>query len=599
MKNTFTTLLFFFPFYLIAQTPNFVFILSDDMGWNGTSVQVSSTESGSKSDFYETPNLEQLAADGMTFSQAYAPAAKCSPTRCAILTGETTARNGFTETDNQTATGKILIEPSTITKIPTNDITIAEWLKSTGLNYRTAHFGKWHLGSNGPSNNGFDFSDGNTANADGDAGDGNVIQADPKKIMDLTTKGIGFMQDAVNDNVPFYLQISHYAVHALVETTQTSFDHFDAKPPGTIHNDPEFSGMTKDLDDGIGLLLDEIENLGIGGNTYIIFMSDHGASAGMSNNTPLRRGKSFIYEGGIRVPLIIKGPNIPANSKCPIPVNGYDLYPTIAELTKSSVALPNTLDGESIVPLLLQNPFTRTEALYFHIPHYSTNAAQSPRSAAVDGNYKLIVEYETGTNYLYDLSTDIGESNDLSIFQPALTLELCVKLRDHLKSVNAPMPTLDPTHPNFSGTAPDIDNDGLEDDWEFRELLSYTYGPNDDPDGDGINNLQEFNDGTDPYLNETVLMLDEYAFLEGRDVKIFPNPVSDLLHLQFKDPNDLPEEFKLIIYDDTGRLVRQCEEEIKTIVSFPIGDLPTGFYFAKINLGNNSTRFSAIRFMVE
>ncbi len=503
MKNLFTFLFVFFPFWLMGQTPNIVFILVDDMGWNGTSVQVSSTESGSKSDYYETPNLEQLASDGMTFSQGYAPAPKCSPTRCSILTGESPARNSFTETGNQDIIGKILTAPETVTAVPTSDITIAEWLKTLGLNYRTGHYGKWHLGSGGPFNNGFDFNDGNNNNSDGDAGDGIVVQTDPKKIIDLTDKGILFMQNAVTDGVPFYLQISHYAVHSLVETKEETLAYFNEKPSGTIHYKPDFAGMTEDLDEGIGLLLEEIEDLGIADDTYIIFLSDNGSS--ISDNEPLRRGKSFIYEGGIRVPFFIKGPNIPANSTCSVPVNGYDLFPTIAEWTGSIVALPSTLDGVSIAPLLLENPFSREEALYFHVPHYSGNALQAPRSAAVEGKYKLIVEYETGINYLYDLEANIKEFTNISAENSDIVDDLKIKLRNHLKFSNANMPTLNPTHPNFSGTAPDVDEDDLEDEWEFRELLSYTYSGSDDPDEDGDNNLTEFNNGTDPLVDETAL----------------------------------------------------------------------------------------------
>ena len=167
------------------------------------------------------------------------------------------------------------------------------------------------------------------------------------------------------------------------------------------------------------------------------------------------------------------------------------------------------------MPLFSNGTFNRTEPLYFHSPHYEANPNKSPRSAVVDGNYKLIVEYETGNNYLFDLSSDIGESIDLSATQSILAYDLCIKLRDHLKEVNASMPKLDPSHANFSGTEPDVDADGLNDAWEFSELLSYNYGPTDDPDGDGLNNLTEFNNGTDPYVNQTILAINENAIFNG------------------------------------------------------------------------------------
>ncbi|MEO1258654.1 MAG: sulfatase-like hydrolase/transferase [Bacteroidota bacterium] len=514
MKHTFTFFFFSFPFLLFSQSPNFVLILADDMGWNGTAVQLLPTENGSASDFYETPNLQQLAAEGMTFSQGYAPAPKCSPTRNSILTGESTARNSFTETGNQIETGQILIEATTNRDIDHDDVTIAEWLKSLGLNYQTAHFGKWHLGSNGPADHGFDFSDGATSNNHGNAANGEVIQEDPKTMFELTEKGIQFMQDAVAAGDPFYLQMSHYAVHGGTETTQASFDYFAAKPPGAVHDNVEFAGMTKDLDAAIELLLQEINALEIEGETYVVFMSDNG-SGGASDNAPLREQKAYIFEGGIRVPFIVKGPGIPAGTFCPTPVHGYDLFPTIAEWTGSSAALPATLDGESIAPLLEQLPFARTEPLYFHLPHYSGNADKIPRSAAVDGQYKLIVEYDTGIDYLYDLDADIGETNNIAAANPVILHDLKVKLRDHLKSVGANMPALDPAHPNFSGTGTDVDNDGLDDAWEFTELLSYTFGPTDDPDKDGDDNLTEYLNGTDPLVGGNVVVINEGGFETG------------------------------------------------------------------------------------
>ncbi len=580
MKKNILFVLTLFPITVFSQSPNFVFILADDMGWTGTSVQVSPTESGSISDFYYTPNLEQLAAEGMTFSQAYAPAAKCSPSRNSILTGESTARNNFTETDNQISPNQILIEAATTNNIDQNDVTIGEWLHSTGDNYRTAHFGKWHLGSGGTNANGFDEGDGNTSNNDGNATTTDPIQNDPKKIMELTNKGIAFMQSAVNDNVPFYLQISHYAVHTQIETTQASFDYFNAQPPGVRHDNVGYAGMTKDLDDGIGLILNEIENLGIEGKTYVIFLSDNGASNGLSTNQPLRRGKSFIYEGGIRVPLIIKGPNIPANTFSAEPAVGYDLFPTIAELTESNEPLPSTLDGKSLVPIFNQQPFNRQKSLFFHIPHYATNMAQSPRSAAVNGDYKLIVEYETGIDYLYDLNMDIAESNNIASSNNAIANTLKIELRDYLKSVNANLPQLDPTHANFTGTAPDIDDDGLNDEWEFRELLNYTYGPNDDPDGDGLDNLTEFNEGFDP-LRFDLVNVNELLKKENT-VIIFPNPTDGILNLKFKNTDIQRGELRIQIINSMGQILQEFQREHTNVLSLSLEGLENGMYSVRI-----------------
>lgn len=512
MKSILSLFSLLLSFSAIAQSPNFVFILADDMGWNGTSLQISPTITGSKSDFYETPNLEQLASEGMIFSQAYSPAPNCAPTRNSILTGEAPARNSFTTVGGGATSGKILVSGINNNSLDLTDLTIAEWLNTTNLGYRTAHYGKWHINSGGPVNSGFSHEDGNNDNAAGDAANGQVIQTDPKTVMDLTNKGITFMQDAVTASEPFYLHLSHYAVHTVVETTQAAHDHFTAKPSGTVHSNIDYAGMTRDFDEAIGVLLTEITNLGISDNTYIIFMSDNGGQANQSSNLPLTKSKGHIREGGIRVPMIIKGPNIAAGSTNPEPVVGYDLFPTIANWTGSSAALPSTLDGTSIKTLTLQTTFNRNEPIYFHSPHYGSGS-KAPSSAATTLDYKLIINYETGIDNLFDLNANISESNmnDIAAENAAVVMDMKLKLRDHLKEVGANMPSLDPTHANFSGTAPDIDSDTLDDEWEFRELLSYHFGPTDDPDGDGMDNLTEYTNGTDPLVDDTVLAIDEIS----------------------------------------------------------------------------------------
>ena len=535
-------LLLFWITQAFAQEPNFVIIVVDDQGWTGSSVQMDTTISGSKSDYYVTPELESMAQAGMTFSQAYSPSPKCSPSRNSILTGKSTARSNFTNTDNNIATGKILIEPQSNTSLDGAETTYAEWLKSTGLNYRTAHFGKWHQGNantSSPSSNGFDFSDGATNNSNGNQG--GTIQADPKKIFDLTNKSISFIQDAVNDGVPFLLQLSHYAVHSDVEARQATVDLYNTpsqRPPGTIHTNAEYGAMTEDTDDGIGQLLAEISNLGLDSNTYIIFVSDNGGQMNLTDNSPLALGKTFISEGGIRVPFIIKGPNITSNSYATETVVAYDLFPTIAELTGSTMALPANMDGQSLVPLLTGNTFNRTAPIYFHSPHYDNNPNKKPRSAVVDGQYKLMVDYETGNFSLYDLSTDIGESNDITASQPNIEEDLRIQLRDYLKEVNASMPSLDPSHSNFSGAELDIDADGLEDEWEFRELLSYAYGPNDDPDNDGDDNLTEFTNDTDPYVAETASVCDITAIFANETTNAFCFDIVD--HVRTCYTNNIP-----------------------------------------------------------
>lgn len=546
------------------------------MGWNGSSVQMSGTETGSKSDYYLTPNLLAMAQAGMTFSKGYAPAPKCSPTRCSIQTGKTTARTQYTTTGSGLTSGKLLVAPSTERNINTIDLTFAEWLKSTGLNYRTAHYGKWHIGGNGPADHGFDMSDGNTENSDGNNGTG-TAQADPKKIFSLTNRAISFIQGAQTDGVPFFIQLSYYAVHTDVEAQQATIDLYNdpaSRPMGSIHNNVEYGAMTEDMDTGIGLLLQEITDLGLDSNTYVVFLSDNGAQNSQSSNMPLSRGKTFLFEGGIRVPFIIKGPGIAANSRSSEAVVGYDIYPTFAALTGATTALPVDLDGADISPVLLGTaPLNRSEPIYFHSPHYDNNPNKTPRSAMIEGDLKLIVEYETGNTYLYNIATDVSENMDLSSTMPEKTYEMCVALRDYLLSVNARMPALDPTHSNFSGTGADVDDDGLDDAWEFAQLLSYTYGPDDDPDGDGISNLDEYNANSDPYQAATSIDPELSA-----KVSIYPNPSRDWVKIQLNQIFEQPVTLKL--YDLQGRLVYRFEGFQDQI---QVSQFPAGKYFLRVD----------------
>lgn len=492
--------------------PNFIFILTDDQGWNGTSVEIKAGESASKSDFYETPNLELLAQQGMTFSQAYAPAPKCSPTRNSILTGQTTARNQFTNTGNDNPINQLLFAPLSVTNIDNNDVTIGEWLKATSLNYRTAHYGKWHIGNGGTTANGFDFGDGNTNNNDGDAGDGQSTQSDPKKIFDLTNRSMAFMDQAAQDGVPFYLQISHYAVHTAIEAQSASINYYTTKTPGNVHDNINYAAMTQDLDTGIGQIMQKIQDLGIENNTYLIFMSDNGAQNNQSSNGVLDNGKNFLSEGGIRIPMIVKGPNIPTNTYCNEAVAGYDLFPTIAMLSQGTNILPVDLDGQDLTPLFTQNNFDRQVPLYFHSPNYG-NGTKVPRSAVILQNHKLIVNYENCTKALFDLDADLNEGNAQDIYSSNIVLgdSLFLLLRDHLKEVNANMPSLNPTF--FTGSGADVDADGLDDAWEFREFLCYNYTGTDDPDGDGRDNEQEESEQTDPLVATTALQVK--VFLQG------------------------------------------------------------------------------------
>lgn len=585
-KIVFILIIFFSILSKSQSSPNFVIIVLDDQGWTGTSVQMDPLITDSKSDFHVTAALETLALNGMTFSQGYTPAPKCSPSRASILTGKSPARNNFTNTDNAIATNKILIEPTIQTTLDGNEVTYAEWLKTTGLNYRTAHFGKWHQGrstASSPGSNGFDFSDGSTSNTEGDQG--GTVQTDPKKIQELTDKSIQFIKDAVTDKVPFALQLSHYAVHSNVEAKQATIDLYNdaaQRPLGTRHTNVEYAAMTQDSDDGIDLLLKEITNLGLDNNTYVIFISDNGGQLNLTDNTPLSFGKTFIKEGGIRVPFIIKGPNVIQNSYSSEAIVGYDLFPTIAELTGSSVSLPANIDGQSIAPLLFGNSFTRQKPIYFHSPHYDNNPNKKPRSALVDGKFKLMVDYETGAIELFDLSTDIGENTDISSSNVTYTRTLTIQLRDYLKEVNASMPTLDPTYTRFSGSGLDVDADGLDDSWEFKELLSYTFDSNDDPDNDGKTNLEEYTNGTDPYVNEAALNNADFNNL-GSKLNIYPNPANKSIKIKLQDNFNPSDISSISMYSINSKLVYNSNRFVNEI---KVQNFAKGIYVLKINTQN-------------
>ncbi|MBX2877649.1 MAG: sulfatase-like hydrolase/transferase [Saprospiraceae bacterium] len=559
------------------EKPNVILFLTDDQGWGGTSLQMLPERQNSKSDYYLTPRLEAFAQEGMTFSQAYAPAAKCSPTRCSILTGKSTARSGFTYTDNSIADDTRLIEGTTIREVPTEDTLLSEWLKLYDPTYLTAHFGKWHIQAGGPAAHGFDRSDGTTSNSQGDQG--GLIQSDPKKAFSLVDSAIAVMQDAVADDRPFYIQLSHYAPHSPTETRQNSlleWENENLHPLGQRHDDPEFGAMTSDLDVAFGELLDELELMGLRGKTYVIYMSDNGAPG---NNRPLEGGKNSCFEGGIRVPMVVSGPNIPQNVYNSQAVVGYDFYPTIIDWVQGNLTgAPAALDGVSLRSTLEGGDAATlnraAKELIFHSPHYNTSTNVAPQSALVDGKYKLLVEYETDNLALFNLETDLGESNNLAAQEPEVFQDLCLRLRDYLKEVDAVMVTLNPDHPSVPGDLPDGDQDGLPDEWEWRELLTVKYGPQDDPDGDGKLNAMEWEQGTDPYRAEPTAVEEQWLETQRMIRLRSSNPVDQALLIRIL-PGYQSNNLHMRVYDSEGKVVAQRQTNgsntLRIRASWPAG----------------------------
>lgn len=437
---------------LHATPPNFIFILSDDQDWTGLSVQMHPDLPNSKSDFYRTPNLEKFAAQGMRFSAAYAPAPVCSPTRISLQTGRNPAALGWTKAA-PAEEGHRLIEGASRKHIGSEETTIAEMLRTAG--YATAHFGKWHLGGGGPEQHGYDVSDGDTGNRDADQ----HVDPNPVDIFGMNERAEAFLKKQAQAKKPFYMQMSYYALHLPENALKATRAFYEKQPPGRMHSNVDVAAITTDLDTGVGRLLETVERLGLASNTYIIYMSDNGGGGGggggkgkggggggRENMRPLTAGKGGVWEGGIRVPLIIRGPGIAANSWCHQRVVGHDFFPTLCKLAGVTTTLPNNLEGGDFTHLLrgANEPVKRPrEPLVFHFPHYQ---GDTPHSAILSGNMKLIHFYETGENMLYDLKTDLAERNNLAAKQTELTASLAKQLADYLQEVRAEMPK---PNPNF------------------------------------------------------------------------------------------------------------------------------------------------------
>jgi arylsulfatase A-like enzyme len=429
--------------------PNIILMLSDDQGWNGLSVAMHPSLAGSKGEIYRTPNLERLASQGMRFSSAYAPAPVCSPTRISLQTGKSPAQLHWTKAA-PAETGRKLIEPRLIKDLSLNEITIAELLKRAG--YATAHYGKWHIGGGGPGSHGYDQHDGDTGNENAYK----FTDPNPVDIFGMADRAAKFMEQSKQANKPFYIQLSWNALHAAElanKATQAKYEKFAA-----THQPKQIAtaAITEDLDSGVGQVMDAVERLGLKQNTYIIYMSDNGAGGG-GRRGGLSGGKGSLWEGGIRVPLIVRGPGVAENSWCDVPVVGYDFLPTFSAIAGiPDRELPRNLEGGNIVGLLHSDGQTKVqrarEELVFHFPHYQSQ--DGPHSSIRVDNLKLVHFYEDDRIALFDLSQDISERNDLALKLPGEATALKLRLGNHLSAIGAQMPSInvdfDPTKKNAS-----------------------------------------------------------------------------------------------------------------------------------------------------
>jgi len=382
-----------------AATPNIVFILADDLGINDLGCY------GRKE--HHTPNLDRLAKDGMRFTSAYAACPVCSPTRAAILTGQSPARLHLTTflPGRGDATSQKLLHPTIVPQLPLSETTLADYLKTAG--YATACIGKWHLGGGGkfaPDKRGFEGVHAGNANTTPSGIEGG------KGESELTRKAIAFV--TANRDRPFFLYLCHNTPHIPLGARAELI----AKYRDTYH--PTYAALMHEMDESVGLLLKSLDDLNLREKTIVVFTSDNGGlhvpelkDDPPTHNTPYRAGKGFLYEGGIRVPLIVRWPGtIAAGTECPTPVISTDWTPTFVEV--AGIKTDSAFDG---VPLgnLFRGQATKSRPLFWHVPHY-TNQGSRPAGAIRDGIWKLIEHYEDRRVELFDVAKDPGETADVA-----------------------------------------------------------------------------------------------------------------------------------------------------------------------------------------
>lgn len=423
--------------YAIADDrPNIVLMLSDDQGWSGLSVAMDPEIPESRSRVIETPHLETFAAQGMRFTQGYAPASVCSPTRISLQTGKSPARMQWTKAAPPES-GRLLIEPPLIKRIDQREITLGEMLREAG--YATAHYGKWHLGGGGPGEHGYDEHDGDTGNEQAFK----FQDPNPVDIFGMAERAAHFMEKSRDRGKPFFIQLSWNALHASENASQKALAKYESKMGAANRKAVTTAAISEDLDRGVGKVLGAIEALGLTDTTYVLYMSDNGAGGGSKT---LRGGKGGMWEGGIRVPMILRGPGIQAGSICRTAVVGYDWFPTFCQWAGiPSDQLPNRIDGGSLIPLLKDPKDGKVirprEELIFHFPHYQGDA---PHTAIRLGKLKLIHFYEDGTDLLFDLEDDPRESRDLAAQRSADVQLLKARMDAYLREVEAGLPKPNP-----------------------------------------------------------------------------------------------------------------------------------------------------------
>ncbi len=431
--------------------PNIIFLLADDMGFMDVAFN-------NPKSFYRTPNLDALARSGMRFTQGYAACCVCSPTRGSIMTGKYPPRFGITDYIGQNRPGKLTPAPNA-RFLPLEEITIAETFRKAG--YATFFSGKWHLGNGDYSPNAQGFGPGLT-------GKGSFYyptekssrdpKDDPKTTERIVDDAVKFISE--HKNQPFFAYVPFLAVHIPIGARDDLIKKYEAAkssaPPEAwgkerqskvrlVQNHAAYAAMVEQLDSGIGRLLGALESNGLADKTIVVFTSDNGglatAEGHPTSNFPLRGGKGWPYEGGIRTPWVIRAPGVTKRSTvCETPVVTTDFYPTLLDLAGLPLAPEQHRDGVSLVPLLKNKKLKRGAPLFWHYPHYG-NQGGAPCGTIRDGDWKMIEWFEDGSRELYNIKNDPGETKDLAAENPKKIKELQERLIRWRKEVGAIMPT--------------------------------------------------------------------------------------------------------------------------------------------------------------
>ncbi|NNJ27981.1 sulfatase [Alienimonas chondri] len=474
----------FAPDALGDERPNILFVFADDLGQRDLGCY--------GSEFYETPHIDALAARGVRFTDAYAACPVCSPTRASVYTGNYPARLPLTDwlKGRRQPQDSPIRWAEYLNELPLEQVTVAEELKAAG--YRTGFMGKWHLGGEGflPTDQGFDVNVAGGAN--GNPGNffwpgwqkrvqGLEGEFEGQYITDLLAKkAAGFVTESSKEDAPWFLCVATYQVHTPIQAKADVIAKYEAKlerlaktdprydrtdgnggngrngnPGIPVQNNPVYAAMVESMDDLVGTVVKSVEDAGELDNTLVVFFSDNGGLAvsegpktPATTNAPLRHGKGWLYEGGIREPLIFAGPGVANGETCDVPVISNDLRPTF--LHAVGMEDVDLRDGESLADLI-ESPNAPEELprpLFWHYPHFS-NQGGRPGGAVRYGNWKLIQRYENGVVELYDLYSDPSETRDLAASNPKKADELRALLSAWRKDVKANMPT---ANPNFTGS---------------------------------------------------------------------------------------------------------------------------------------------------